>query len=119
MICEIIDAFRQIGDRHIPLKTKVTLILCVFSGSDVFSLIRFIKERYSFTILTENSRAPGGEPSPELKSGEHFRGDWQQTQISDAVYSSSWSRRGSFITGTAPSFSIKQCANPVSKCTFL
>ncbi len=89
MICANIDTFRQIKDRRIPLKTKVTLILCVFSGSDVFSLIRFIKERYSFTILAENSRAPGGKPCLELKSGEHFWADWQQTQISDAVYSSS------------------------------
>ncbi len=89
MICVNIDAFRQIGDRRIPLKTKVKLILCIFSGSDVFSLIRFIKERYSFTILSENSRAPGGEHWAELKSGEHFRADWQHTQIFDAVYSSS------------------------------
>ncbi len=31
------DAFRQIGDRRIPFKTKLMLILCVFSGSDVGS----------------------------------------------------------------------------------
>ncbi len=32
-----IDAFRQIGDRRIHFKAKVTLILCVFSSSDVGS----------------------------------------------------------------------------------
>ncbi len=35
----------------------------------VFSFIIFIKERYSFTILSENSGAPGGVPWAELKSG--------------------------------------------------
>ncbi len=34
---ENIDTFRQIRDRRIPFKTKVTLILCIFSGSDVGS----------------------------------------------------------------------------------
>ncbi len=37
MIRVNIDAFRQIGDRRIHFKAKVTLILCVFSGSDVGS----------------------------------------------------------------------------------
>ncbi len=37
MIRVNIDTFRQIGDRHIRFKTKVTLIICVFSGSDVGS----------------------------------------------------------------------------------
>ncbi len=37
MIRANIDAFRQIGDRRIPFKAKVTLILCFFSGSDVGS----------------------------------------------------------------------------------
>ncbi len=32
-----IDAFRQIGDRRIHFKAKATLILCVFSSSDVGS----------------------------------------------------------------------------------
>ncbi len=32
-----IDAFMQIGDRQIHFKLKVILILCVFSGSDVWS----------------------------------------------------------------------------------
>ncbi len=31
------EVFRKIGDRHIHFKAKVTLILCVFSGSDVKS----------------------------------------------------------------------------------
>uniref|UniRef100_A0A673M8J4 Myosin IXB n=1 Tax=Sinocyclocheilus rhinocerous TaxID=307959 RepID=A0A673M8J4_9TELE len=42
----------------------------------VFSFIRFIKERYSFTILSKNSRAPGGVPWAELKSHEHLRIDY-------------------------------------------
>ncbi len=37
MIWANIDGFRQIGDRRIPVKAKVTLILCVFSCSDVGS----------------------------------------------------------------------------------
>ncbi len=40
----------------------------------VFSLIIFIKERDSFTILSENSRAPGGALWAELKSEEHLKG---------------------------------------------
>ncbi len=36
----------------------------------VFSFIRFIKERYSFTILSKNSRARGGAVWAELKSDE-------------------------------------------------
>ncbi len=39
----------------------------------VFSFIVFIKERYSFTILSEKSRAPGcGAQWAELKSDEHL-----------------------------------------------
>ncbi len=34
----------------------------------VFNFIIFIKERYSFTILFEKSRAPGGVSWAELKS---------------------------------------------------
>ncbi len=44
----------------------------------VFSFIIFIKERYSFTILSENTRAPGGVPWAELKSDEHLSADCQQ-----------------------------------------
>ncbi len=42
MIHVNIDAFRQIGDHSIPFKIKVTLILCVFSGSDVGSKWRLL-----------------------------------------------------------------------------
>ncbi len=42
MIHANIDAFRQIADRHIHFKAKVTLILCVFSGSDVGSKWRLL-----------------------------------------------------------------------------
>ncbi len=42
MICANIDTFRQIGDRRIHFKEKVTLILCVFSGSDVRSKWRLL-----------------------------------------------------------------------------
>ncbi len=41
----------------------------------VFSFIRFIKEKYSFTILSKNSSAPGGMPWAELKSDEHLSPD--------------------------------------------
>ncbi len=44
----------------------------------VFYFIIFIKERYSFTILSEKSRAPGGTPWAELKSDEHLSADRQQ-----------------------------------------
>ncbi len=44
----------------------------------VFSFIIFIKERCSFTILSEKSRAPGGAPWLELKSDEHLSADCQQ-----------------------------------------
>ncbi len=44
----------------------------------VFSFIIFIKERYSFTILSEKSRAPGGVPWAELKSDEHLSADREQ-----------------------------------------
>ncbi len=37
-----IDAFKQIGDRRIYFKTKVRLILCVFSGADVGSKWRLL-----------------------------------------------------------------------------
>ncbi len=37
MIYVNIHTFKQIGDRRIHFKAKVTLILCVFSGSDVGS----------------------------------------------------------------------------------
>ncbi len=42
MICANISAFRQIGDRRIHFKTKVILILCVFSCSDVRSKWRLL-----------------------------------------------------------------------------
>ncbi len=44
----------------------------------VFTFIIFIKERYSFTILSEKSRAPGSAPWAELKSDEHLSTDRQQ-----------------------------------------
>ncbi len=43
----------------------------------VFSFIIFIKERYSFTILSEKSRAPGGG-APWWTAGEQF---WIMTGI--------------------------------------
>ncbi len=44
----------------------------------VFSFIIFIKKRYSFTIRSENSRAPRGAQWAELKSDEHLSADCQQ-----------------------------------------
>ncbi len=44
----------------------------------VFSFIIIVKEIYSFTILSENSPAPGGAPWAELKSDEHLSTDCQQ-----------------------------------------
>ncbi len=83
----------------------------------VFSFIIFIKERYRFTILS------GKKPSSwrhavwaELKSDEHLL-RLPTKQSFDAVsltICSSESWPGSFIAGTAPSFSIKRCANPAS-----
>ncbi len=83
----------------------------------VFSLIISIQERYSFTILSENSRAPGGAPWAELKSDEHLSTDHQQNAeiwCCLTYHLQFWIMTGIFIAGTAPSFSIKRCANPVS-----
>ncbi len=78
----------------------------------VFSFIIFIKERYSFTILSENSRAPGGVSWAELKSDEHMSSDWQQNRhLMPFTICCFESWLGTFIAGTAPSFSIKRCAN--------
>ncbi len=83
----------------------------------VFSFIIFIKERYRFTILSEKA---------ELLEACRVGGakEWRaralianKTQTFDAVsltICSSESWPGSFIAGTAPSFSIKWCANPAS-----
>ncbi len=64
---------------------NLMLILSIYSVvphpsnlQKVFSFIIFIKERYSFTILSENSRAPGGAPWAELKIEEHLSADRQQ-----------------------------------------
>ncbi len=46
----------------------------------VFNFIIFIKESYSFTILSEKSRAPGGVLWAELKSDEHLSADRQQNR---------------------------------------
>ncbi len=46
-----------------------------------YSIIIFITERYSFTVLSENSRAPGGAPWAELKSDEHLSANHQQNKI--------------------------------------
>ncbi len=82
----------------------------------VFSFIIFIKERYSFTVLSEKSRALGGAPWAELKSDEHLRQSRtkQSFDVVSLTVCSSESWPGSFIAGTAPSFSIKRCANPAS-----
>ncbi len=82
------------------------------------SFIIFIKERYSFTILSKKKRAPGGStPWAELKSDEHLSAITSKTHTFDAVSltvcsSESWPE--SFLAETAPSFSIKRCANPAS-----
>ncbi len=83
----------------------------------VFSFIIFIKERYRFTILSEKSRAPGGVPCGGAKEWWALAPIANKTQTFDAVsltICSSESWPGSFIAGTAPSFSIKRCANPAS-----
>ncbi len=84
----------------------------------VFSFIIFIKERYSFMILSEKSRAPGGgAPWAEIESDEHLSAITSKTRTYDAdsfTTSSSESWPGSFIAGTALSFSIKPCANLAS-----
>ncbi len=53
----------------------------------VFSFIIFIKERYSFTILSEKSRAPGGgAPWVELKSDEHLSAITSKTETCRFTY---------------------------------
>ncbi len=82
-----------------------------------FSFIIFIKERYSFTILSEKSRAPGGVSWAELKSDEHLSADRQpNTDIwcRFTYHVQFWIMTGIFIAGTAPSFIIKRCANSAS-----
>ncbi len=71
----------------------------------VFILIISIKEKYSFMILSEKSRAPGRAPWAELKSDEHLSADWKQnTDI--------WCRFTYHLQFwiIAQSFSIKPCA---------
>ncbi len=118
---------------HIMLKGGIThtvspnlmLILSTFRVvlhpsylQKVFSFIIFIKERYSFTILSEKSRAPGGgAPWAELKRDEYLSAITSKTQTFDAVSltvcsSESWPK--SFIAGTAPCFIIEWCENTAS-----
>ncbi len=86
----------------------------------VFSFIIFIKERYSFTILSEKKpsswrRAVGG-----AKEWRALAPIANKTETFDAVsltVCSSESWPGSFIAETAPSFSIKWCANPAQPKT--
>ncbi len=49
----------------------------------LFSFIIFIKARYSFIILSEKSRAPGGAPWAELKSDEHLSAITKKTHRFD------------------------------------
>ncbi len=81
----------------------------------VFSFITIIKERYSFR------KQPSSRRWVELKSDEHLLQS-PTKQPFDAVSLTIWSsesRPGSFIAGTAPSFSIKPCANPASNWALL
>ncbi len=81
----------------------------------ILRFIIFMKERYSFTIISENSRASwrrtiGGvlksTCSPIANKTSTF-------DVVSLIICSSESWAGSFIAGTAPSFSIKKiCANP-------
>ncbi len=75
MIRANIDTFRQIGDRRIHFKVKVTLILCVFSGSNVRSKWRLL------FIITSNNKTPQSliwdmlsSPAPEADSYQFTQG---------------------------------------------
>ncbi len=82
----------------------------------VFSFIIFIKERYSFTILSENSRAPGGVPWAELKSHKHLCDCQQNTEIccSFTYHLQFRIMTTIFYRWDRSIFSIKWCANPAS-----
>ncbi len=84
-------------------------------------LIRFLKERYSFTTLSKNTElleACCGWSKSVMSTCAHIA---NKTQTFNAVLlttcgSESW--QGSFIAGTAPSFSINRCANPPSNWAY-
>ncbi len=92
MICANIDAFRQIGIGAFPSKTKVTLILCVFSGSDVgskwwllYSLLHPTTKhlnRLIWDILS--SPAPEADSSQLTQGGSKVRWSCQSTIVGGA-----------------------------------
>ncbi len=83
----------------------------------VFSFIIFIKERYRLRFspkkaeLLEACRVGGAK---EWRALAPIANKTQTFNAVSLTICSSESWPGSFIAGTAPSFSIKRCANPVS-----
>ncbi len=80
-----ISAFK--GDLTHTVSPNLMLILSTYRVvlhpsylQKVFSFIIFVKEIYSFTILSEKSQAPGGALWAELKSDEHLSADRQQNR---------------------------------------
>ncbi len=113
MICANIDAFRQIGDQRIHFKAKVTLILCVFSGSDVRSKWRLLYSLLHPTTKCLNrligdilsSPAPEADSSQLTQGGSKVRRSCQSTIVgaacaelrhSDRNLRTAWFEKGDF-----------------------
>ncbi len=82
------------------------------------SFIIFIKERYSFTILSKKKtsswwwHAVGGAKEWWALERDHQQNSYIWCRFTYRLQF--WIMTGSFIAETAPSFSIKRCANPAS-----
>ncbi len=124
MIHTDIGAFRQIGDRRIHFIVKVTLILCVFSGSDVGSKWRLLYSSLHSTIKYPNRLIWDilSSPAPEwtlwrsdclqltqfTQGGSKVRRSCQSTIVggacadlhhSDRTLGTAWFEKGDFKTG--------------------
>ncbi len=125
------DACMQIGDRRIFFKAKVTLILCVFSGSDVGS-----KWRLLYSLLHSTTKHLSrliwdilSSPAPEstqwrsdclqltqfTQSGSNVRrpcqstllgGDCTELRHSDRALRTAWFEKGDFLKTTGWIFII-------------
>ncbi len=119
MIRANIDAFRQIGDRRIHFKAKVTLILCVFSSSDVrskwqllYSLLHPTTKHLNHLIGDILSSRTGvdtmADSSQLTQGGSKVRWSYQSTIVgaacpelchSDRNLRTAWFEKGDFKKG--------------------
>ncbi len=73
------DITHSFTQSHVNLESTYRVVLHPSYLQKVFSLIIFIKERNSFTILSEK-RLSGGAPWAKLKSYGHLSVDRQQNR---------------------------------------